>query len=64
MHIKDEHYRGYRLALDQDNNLYRVQIFDSVGKPTASSAFAHTEAKSALAEARRIVDAYRSPRRR
>ncbi len=64
MHIRNEQYRGYRLALDQDNNLFKVQIFDGAGNPMASSGFGHTEAESALAEARRIVDAYRNPCRR
>jgi hypothetical protein len=63
VHIRNEQYRGYRLALDRENNLYKVQIFDRAGNQMASSGFAHTEAESALAEAQRIVDAYRDPRR-
>jgi len=65
MLIKTEQHHGYSLALDRDNSdAYRVQISDRSGNHMASSGFAHTEAESALVEARRIVDAYRNPRGR
>jgi hypothetical protein len=64
MVIRIDRYHGYQLALHRENNLFQIMISDSAGNPVASGGFAHVEAESALAEARRFVDALRTQRRR
>ncbi len=55
MFIRTEYYRGFELALKRENDLYKVDIIDPRGN-AVSFTFQNTEAQSALAEAKRIVD--------
>jgi hypothetical protein len=59
MIVRTEQYVGYRLALKRNDEKYQVAIFDASNRLIASTG-THAEAKSAIGEARRYVDALRT----